>query len=70
MQALEGGAYALPVGLPTEVYSVGGPTTQFDENTIETTVVCFKASEMAWHTLANCVAASALGGSVSRVLVD
>jgi hypothetical protein len=67
--SLEAGAYALPVGLPGEVHSAGGFTAQFDEASIEISVICFKASEMGWNTLMNSLDAYARRESVPLSLV-
>lgn len=55
---LEAGAFALPVGLPSETDSVAGAVTLFDEQSCEITVNRFDASEMAWHALINMLDAS------------
>jgi hypothetical protein len=67
--SLEAGAYALPVGLPGEVHSAGGFTAQFDEASIEISVVCFKASEMGWNTLMNSLDTYARRESIPLSLV-
>jgi hypothetical protein len=70
--SLEAGAYAMPVGLPTEVDSLGGFTSQFDELSIEISVMCFKASEMGWNTLLNSLGdyARRAAAPLSRATVD
>jgi hypothetical protein len=62
--SLEAGAYAMPVGLPAEIHSLGGFTAQFDEISIEISVLCFKASEMGWNTLMNSLSAYARRESI------
>jgi hypothetical protein len=52
-ELLEGGAFARPVGLPSETESFRGDVTLFDEQSIEITVNRFQASETAWHPLLN-----------------
>jgi hypothetical protein len=64
MASLEAGAYAMPIGLPVDAQSAGGFTAQFDEASIEISVMCFKASEMGWNTLLNCLDAYARHNSV------
>lgn len=52
---LEAGAFALPVGLPSETDSIAGATTLFDERAIEVSINRFQASECAWNALVNMV---------------
>jgi hypothetical protein len=54
-QLLEAGAFALPVGLPSETESIAGATTLFDEQAIEVSINRFQASECAWNVLANMI---------------
>jgi hypothetical protein len=50
---LESGGYALPIGLPSQVQSIAGSVVQFDELSIEVSVMRFDACEMAWNPLLN-----------------
>ena len=52
---LDAGAFAQPVGLPSQTESVAGATTLFDERAIEVSVNRFRASECAWDVLANMI---------------
>lgn len=54
-QLLEAGAFALPIGLPSETDSIAGATTLFDEQAIEVSINRFQASECAWNVLVNMV---------------
>ena len=54
-ELLEAGAYALPVGWPWEVQSVGDAVTPFEEDCVEINVLRFKASEQAWASLGNLI---------------
>ncbi|MEN3332475.1 MAG: hypothetical protein V7641_1840 [Blastocatellia bacterium] len=50
---LEAGGFAMPLYLPDEIDSFGGPVSQFDEVTIEIVASHFMASETAWFVLVN-----------------
>jgi hypothetical protein len=50
---LESGAYAMPVGMASEVDCLRGDVEIFDELAIELTVNRFQASEAAWSALVN-----------------
>jgi hypothetical protein len=52
---LEAGAFALPVGLPSETESIAGAVTLFDAQSIEVSINCFQASECAWNAFVNMV---------------
>jgi hypothetical protein len=47
------GAFAVPVGLPSETDCIPGDLTLYDEFSCEITVNRFEASEMAWNALVN-----------------
>lgn len=68
---LEDGAYAFPIGLPSEVFSVAGSVAIFDELSIEVSIDRFSASECAWDTLLNVLHACwSDTGAVSHVLIE
>jgi hypothetical protein len=69
---LEAGGFAMPLDFPWDVESVGDTVTQFEECSMEVTVLRFQASEEAWSVLANLIHmnASALGLDLERVVVD
>jgi hypothetical protein len=54
-QLLEAGAFALPVGLPSETDCIAGAVTLFDEQSIEVSINRFQASECAWNAFINMV---------------
>ncbi|CAN5718526.1 hypothetical protein BH11PSE13_BH11PSE13_11390 [soil metagenome] len=68
---LEMGGYALPIGLPENVQSAPGGVNQFDEFSIEISLMKFHASEMAWHALANMLSARCVvGTTIIRLVFD
>jgi hypothetical protein len=68
---LEGGGFAMPVGLPNETESTTGRVIQFDESSFEISVSRFQASEMAWNVLINIIASySEKVSSVDRIIID
>lgn len=71
-EILEAGGYAMPLDFPWEVECVGDTVTQFEETSLEVTVLRFQASEAAWSVLSNLIYmnAVALGLDVERVVVD
>jgi hypothetical protein len=72
MVSLEAGAYSMPIGLPAEVDSIRGFISQFDETSIEISVMCYKASELGWNILMNCLGEYRRRTNVplSRVTID
>jgi hypothetical protein len=69
---LEAGGYAMPLDFPWDVECVGDTVAQFEEDSMEVTVLRFQASEEAWCVLGNLIFmnATALGLAVERVVVD
>jgi hypothetical protein len=68
---LEGGAFALPAGMPGEVDSFLGAVTQFDRDTIEIEIPVYQASEAGWDVLLNLIATARHGGwPVVRVVIE
>jgi hypothetical protein len=70
-ELLDAGAFARPIGLPSQIHSFRGAVTLFDEQSIEITVNRFQASETGWHPLLNMLDTCWPGTrTITKVLVD
>jgi hypothetical protein len=67
---LESGGYAFPMGHPRDIESVRGGVAQFDEYSIEISLMRFHASDMAWNALINMLRASNYLGTVKSLTFD
>lgn len=68
---LDEGGFVLPSDFPSETESSSGSVSQFDEYSVEISVLRFQASEMAWASLANMIDASCRTSlQVIRMIVE
>jgi hypothetical protein len=68
---LEAGGYSLPIGWPAEGQCAAGGVAQFDEFSVEVSVMRFQASEMAWNALINMLSAGRdPAAPIVRVLME
>ncbi|MEA3183133.1 MAG: hypothetical protein QOI59_6656 [Gammaproteobacteria bacterium] len=67
---LEGGGYAFPLGHPRETESVRGAVLQFDEYSVEISMMRFQASDMAWNALVNMLGMTPYQGTIKSLTFD